>query len=110
MRKRSNIREKDILRQIRQFLSMLGPRCYVVRQHQSLGSARGVPDLTGCIYHPHGGGRFFAIEVKGPRGRVTKHQAQHLEAVQKAGGIAVVARSLDDVLAAFREAGLPLPL
>ncbi|MEM4720500.1 MAG: VRR-NUC domain-containing protein [Candidatus Methanomethylicaceae archaeon] len=107
---KNRIKERDILRQIREFLALLGPRCYVIRQHQSLGSTRGVPDLTGCIYHPHGGSRFFAIEVKGPRGRVTPAQAKHLEAIKQAGGICVVARSVDDVLAAFREAGVPLPI
>jgi hypothetical protein len=41
---------------------------------------------------------FTSIEVKTPTGRVQPEQKQWLEAVQAAGGIAGVARSVDDAL------------
>ena len=41
---------------------------------------------------------FTSIEVKTPTGRVSPEQRQWLEAVQAAGGIAGVARSVDDAL------------
>ncbi len=41
---------------------------------------------------------FTSIEVKTPAGRVSPEQRQWLEAVQAAGGIAGVARSVDDAL------------
>ena len=41
--------------------------------------------------------QFVAVECKGPRGRVSDAQRQFVEVVQKAGGLAVIARSLDDV-------------
>ena len=41
--------------------------------------------------------RFLSIEVKTPIGRLSPEQSTWQAAVQKAGGIAVVARSVDDV-------------
>ena len=41
---------------------------------------------------------FLSIEVKTPTGRLRPEQQQWLDAVQAAGGIAGVARSLDDAL------------
>lgn len=41
--------------------------------------------------------RFVSIEVKTPSGRLSPEQETWQAAVQKAGGIAVVARSVDDV-------------
>ena len=45
--------------------------------------------------------RFLAIEVKNEKGIVTPEQRAFLDHVEKAGGIAIVARSLDDVRKAF---------
>jgi hypothetical protein len=66
----------------------------------------GLPDLLGCWK-----GRAFAIEVKRPDSRygVTARQSQSLAAIRRAGGIALVARSLDDVIEGFEAAGCPLP-
>ena len=41
--------------------------------------------------------RFLSVEVKTPAGRVSPEQETWRQAVHKAGGIAVVARSVDDV-------------
>jgi hypothetical protein len=41
---------------------------------------------------------FLSIEVKTPTGRLRPEQQQWLDAVQAAGGIAGVARSVDDAL------------
>jgi hypothetical protein len=41
--------------------------------------------------------RFVSIEVKTPSGRLSPEQETWQAAVQKAGGIAVVARSVDDI-------------
>ena len=42
--------------------------------------------------------QFVRIEVKTPTGRPTQHQQAWLAAVEKAGGIAGIARSVDDAL------------
>ena len=41
--------------------------------------------------------RFIAIEVKGSHGRVRLNQRVFLDRVAEAGGVAVLARNLDDV-------------
>ena len=47
-------------------------------------------------------GVFLADEVKTKTGRATKEQLRFIEAVNKAGGIAGVARSVDDALLLIR--------
>jgi len=41
--------------------------------------------------------RFLSVEVKAPKGRLTHEQETWRAAVLRAGGIAIVARSVDDV-------------
>ena len=50
-------------------------------------------DVTACV-----GGRFVGIEVKTASGRVRASQAELHERVKKAGGLVIVARSVDDVM------------
>ena len=61
----------------------------------SIGQA-GCSDLTCCI-----GGRFVAIEIKRATGQTTASQEKYLAQVRTAGGLAIVARSADDVRAAL---------
>ena len=71
----------------------------------SFGLARGSADLIGWTIRtvtPDMVGQqvavFTSIEVKTPTGRVKPEQQQWLDAVQAAGGIAGVARSVEDAL------------
>ena len=71
----------------------------------SFGLARGSADLIGwrtVTVTPEMVGSqvavFLSIEVKTPTGRVQPEQQQWLDAVQAAGGIAGVARSVEDAL------------
>lgn len=52
----------------------------------------GVSDILGII-----NGRFVAIEVKTPTGRLSKSQAKFLDEVKNNGGLTLVARSVEDV-------------
>lgn len=56
-----------------------------------------LPKALGC-----GHGRFLAVEVKGPGGKLTALQRANLEDVARRGGIAVEARSIDDVIDAIQ--------
>jgi hypothetical protein len=42
-------------------------------------------------------GRFLAVEVKGPKGKLTGMQESFLHAVNAAGGVGICANSLDDI-------------
>ena len=57
----------------------------------SAGKA-GTADLLVCYR-----GHFVAVEVKTPKGRVAPLQEYHQGLVRKAGGVSIIARSVDDV-------------
>ena len=59
------------------------------------GLVKGGSDIIG-IHKPSG--RFLAVEVKTTNGRVSKEQTNFINAINKAGGIAGVARSVKDAL------------
>ncbi len=55
--------------------------------------APGVADILGILKD----GRFLAIEVKSPTGKVSPHQQQFLDEINARGGVAFVARSAEEV-------------
>ena len=57
----------------------------------------GCADLIGCSR-----GRFIAIEVKTETGRQSQQQRRFQAAVERAGGLYVIARSPSDALAALQ--------
>lgn len=60
--------------------------------HRVQGTAPGTSDLTVCWC-----GRFVAIEVKNEGEQPTAKQQRYLDRVNAQGGLAFVARSVDDV-------------
>jgi hypothetical protein len=56
----------------------------------------GQADIAGCYR-----GRHIEIEVKTPKGRLSLHQERWKDAVQRAGGVYVVARRPADALEAL---------
>ena len=94
--------EQSIQRAILDYLRWRGIPCY---KHQNAGirkpdggyiptHTRGVSDIIGCIPKT---GRFLAIEVKRPGGKPTQEQQQFIDTINAAGGLAFVARSVDEV-------------
>lgn len=57
----------------------------------------GCPDVLGQLRD----GRALAVEVKRPSGKETPEQVAFLECVRANNGVAVVARSVDDVMQAL---------
>ena len=86
------LKEKDITHQIRNVLKTFGIFHY--KNHGGLGSAPGLPDITGVLKD----GRGFWIEVKTDKGRLSPHQERFIQNINDAGGLAFVARSVDDVI------------
>lgn len=97
--------EKEIQSVILDYLKMKGIFCW--KEHsggipiQQGNSFRMMPiglsgkaDILGIMKD----GRFLAIEVKRPSGVLTDAQVEFLFNIKKNGGIALVARSLDDII------------
>lgn len=70
------------------------------RRFVRFSSVKGLSDIVGQLVD----GRFLAIEVKRPSGRVTEDQDGFLAAVNKHHGLAFVARSVADVWAVLDQA------
>lgn len=64
----------------------------------SYGLHKGSPDLIGWTVR-NGVAVFTALECKSATGRPTPEQLRFIEAVQRAGGLAGVVRSVDEALA-----------
>ena len=56
-------------------------------------STPGVPDLICCFK-----GRLIGIEIKSEKGIVSEYQKEFIDNINRAGGLAFVARSLEDVI------------
>jgi len=54
---------------------------------------KGIADILGIMPD----GRFLAIEVKTNKGRLTIYQEAFLAEIEQRGGLAIVARSIEDV-------------
>lgn len=104
--------EAKLMRDIQLRLSALGARVFRNNvgmledrggQKVRYGLCVGSSDLIGLVpmtITPEMVGKkiaiFTAVEVKTPTGRLTKEQADFLDAVKTAGGIAFVARSVEE--------------
>jgi len=62
---------------------------------------KGSPDIIGVLPD----GRFLAVEVKSPHGRLSPEQSAFLEKVRRLGGMALVVRGWRELDGALREAG-----
>ena len=91
--------EKRIENQIKQYLDSIG--AWHIKTHGNMFSKAGTPDIIACLR-----GRFVAIEVKQPGGRVSPLQMAHIKLIRQSNGTAFVAYSLDDVKHILKKEGL----
>jgi len=89
--------EKNITNKILKYLKTLD-KCYSFKEHGGSYGSAGIPDII-CCYR----GRFVAFEVKNEKGKTTALQDVNIRNIQKADGIAVVVRSLEEVKAVLDE-------
>lgn len=106
--KRTTSRANTVTTQIIRFLSL---KKYNVWRQNTVGiydqqrgvfrkntnTKKGVSDIIGFDQN----GRFVAVEVKVGKDKLSEEQTQFLKDVQAAGGIAIVAHSLEDFLTKF---------
>lgn len=83
--------EKKIENQIKSYLKSIN--AYFLKVHGNSMQPAGTPDLLCCV-----NGHFVAIEVKKSKGGVVSElQEAKIKQIQQSGGIAFIARSVDDV-------------
>lgn len=83
--------EKDIVNQIMRYLKTM-PGCFAWKQHGGQFGTAGLPDIILCL-----NGRFVALEVKTPSGKLTKLQESTLTKIKDAKGEAYKVTSLQEV-------------
>jgi hypothetical protein len=88
---------------LRAIAQALRPGDVVIRQGRPLhaGLCVGSSDLIG-YRQVDGIAQFVALEVKSATGRATKEQGLFIDHIQAAGGLAGIARSVDDAAAILR--------
>src|SRR5690606_18781106 len=99
--------EKRLMWQAKRALEQLGCDVTLFSQPFRARQTRGIPDMY--VRHPRWRVRLW-VEWKAGRNDTTAHQAAWIAAERAAGGHAIVARSLEDVLRALRELGAPIDL
>ena len=87
------MKESDIVKSIIRYLKSLTD-CFCWKEHGGMYGPAGIPDII-CCYK----GRFYGFEVKTEDGKPTELQKAMIRKIQKAGGTALVVRSVDEVRA-----------
>jgi Holliday junction resolvase len=87
--------ERDIERDILEYLWMRGVFAWPTHSGKRMPVTPGVPDIIGVK-----DGRMIAVEVKTETGRVSKTQNEFHSKLMLHDAFLIVARSLDDVIAA----------
>lgn len=85
------MKEKAIENKIKAYLKTIGG-LFFFKEHGGLYGTAGVPDII-CCYK----GLFIAFEVKAESGKATALQDATIQRIRKAGGIAEVVRSVEEV-------------
>lgn len=83
--------EALLTKSIRQLLNSVG--IFAWKEWGGPMSTPGVPDIIGCFK-----GRLIGIEIKSEKGVVSESQKEFIKNINRAGGLAFVARSLEDVI------------
>lgn len=84
--------EKAVVNAIMAYLQEL-EGCFAWKEHGGMYGTAGLPDII-CCYK----GRFVGIEVKKPRGKLTKLQEITLRYIERAGGVAAKVSSMEEVI------------
>ena len=91
------MKEADLIIAIKKYLATV-PDTFAWKEHGGQYGTAGIPDIIVC-YHGH----FVGLEAKVGKNQPTKLQSVTIEQIRKAGGTAVVVRSIEDVKAALAE-------
>lgn len=95
MKERLKISENDVKKLVRDYLNVHG----IFHWHNAANviSHPGLSDRM-ALYR----GKFYALEIKKPGGKLSANQKIFLENVEKAGGVGVVITCLEDLERVFK--------
>ena len=85
------MKEKDLIAKISNYLKSVND-LFFWKEHGGQYGTAGIPDLIVCYK-----GKFIAFEAKVGRNKATPLQDATIKRIIKAGGYALVVRSLDEV-------------
>lgn len=88
--------EAKLRGQVTRYLKKLEPDLFWWSQVAHPKMRRGLPDIT-VIY----GGKYYGLELKAGNNQPTLHQETTMSRIRKAGGVAVVIRSVREVKELF---------
>lgn len=83
--------ETELVKQIKEYLKTVKD-CFYWKEHGGQFGTAGIPDIIVCYR-----GRFIAFECKAGNNNPTVLQAITIKQIIKAGGYALVVRSLEEV-------------
>lgn len=86
-----NIKESTITENIKKYLKSV-PDLFFYKTHGGRYGTAGLPDIVVCFR-----GRFIAFEIKTMTNKATVLQSVTIKKILKAGGYALVVRSVDEV-------------
>lgn len=89
--KDNTVKEADLISAIKKYLATV-PETFCWKEHGGQYGTAGIPDIIVCHR-----GRFIGLEAKVGRNKPTKLQTVTIEQIRKAGGVATVVRSIEDV-------------
>lgn len=81
-----------------QSVGIFDPVKKIYRKSNNPFHIKGVSDVLGILPD----GKLLAIEVKSKTGKASPEQLEFIEKIKKSGGVAFVARSLDEVIETVR--------
>ena len=82
--------ETKLQKSVQAYLNSIGAYCFKV--HGSIYMKAGIPDVICCNK-----GLFYGIECKVGKNTMSELQKEHKKMIEKAGGIHILAYTLDDV-------------
>lgn len=89
--RRIDMNENDLIKNIKEYLKTVKD-CFYWKEHGGIYGTAGIPDIIVCYK-----GRFIAFECKVGTNKATVLQEITIRQILKAGGYALVVRSLDEV-------------
>jgi mevalonate kinase len=86
-----NMNESDLVKKIKDYLKTIKD-CFYWKEHGGQYGTAGIPDIIVCYR-----GRFLAFECKVGKNKATALQELTIRQIVKAGGYALVVRSVEEV-------------